>query len=290
MSQSSQGLASQRPICGFIGLGSQGAPMARRMIDAGLDTTLWARRPETLEPYRDTNARFAASIAELGAGVDHVGLCVLTDDDVRQVCDQLIPAVRPGCIVAIHSTVHPDTCRAVETQAAARGVRVIDAPVSGGEPGAKAGTLAVMAGGAPADLAVARPVFETFARLIVHLGPVGAGQHAKLINNALLAANLGLAHAALEAGAALGVNQAALVELLLASSGRSQAVEIRGRMPSPASFTVGGSLLAKDLRILGAVLGGGDPAFSRLSAAATPFLDLVLAGARAAGPRAEPSA
>lgn len=279
----------QRPVCGFIGLGSQGAPMARRMIDAGLDTVLWARRPETLEPYRGTRARFAASIAELAGGVDHVGLCVVTDDDVRQVCDQLIPALRPGCIVAIHSTVHPDTCRAVETQAAARGVRVIDAPVSGGEPGAQAGTLTVMVGGDPADLAIARPVFETFARLIVHLGPVGTGQHAKLINNTLLAANLGLAHAALEAGATLGVDQAALVELLLASSGRSLAVEIRGRMPSPGAFTLGGRLLAKDLRILGAVLGQGDPAFGRLSEAASPFLDLVLAGSPAAEPRPEPS-
>jgi 3-hydroxyisobutyrate dehydrogenase-like beta-hydroxyacid dehydrogenase len=252
--------------------------MARRMIDAGFPTTLWARRPETLAPYRETAARFAASIEELGAGADHVGLCVVTDHDVRQVCDQLIPAMRPGSIIAIHSTVHPDTCRAVETQAAGRGVRVVDAPVSGGTASAQAGTMAVMVGGDPADLAVARAVFETFGRLIVHLGPVGAGQRAKLINNTLMAANLGLAHAALEAGASLGLGQEAFVELLKASSGRSFALGVRARMPSPDSFTHGGSLLAKDLRLLGQVLGDGDPAFGPLREAATPFLNLVLAG------------
>ncbi|CAN7313274.1 NAD(P)-dependent oxidoreductase [Phenylobacterium sp. LjRoot225] len=270
--------SDDRPVCGFIGLGSQGAPMARRMIDAGFITYLWARRPETLEPYRETAARFAGSVAELGAEVDHLGLCVVTDQDVRQVCDQLIPAMRPGSRIAIHSTVHPDTCRAVEAQAAARGVRIIDAPVSGGAPGAQAGTMAVMVGGDPADLAAARPVFETFGRLIVHLGPVGAGQHAKLINNTLMAANLGLANSALEAGQALGMNQQALVELLQASSGRSFALEVRGRMTDPTSFSHGGSLLAKDVRLLGEVLGQTDPAFAGLRDAALPFLDIVLEG------------
>ena len=269
---------SARQACGFIGLGSQGAPMARRMIDAGFPTTLWARRPETLAPYRETAARFAASIEELGAGADHVGLCVVTDDDVRQVCSQLIPAMRPGSIIAIHSTVHPDTCRTVETEAAGRGVRVVDAPVSGGTASAQAGTMAVMVGGDPADLAAARAVFETFGRLIVHLGPVGAGQRAKLINNTLMAANLGLAHAALEAGASLGLGREAFVELLKASSGRSFALEVRARMPSPDSFMHGGSLLAKDVRLLGQVLGDSEPAFGALREAALPFLNLVLAG------------
>src|SRR5438105_7571724 len=97
--------ANRLEPCGFIGLGSQGAPMARRMIDAGLDVTLWARRPQSLDPFRQTTARFAASPAELAARVRHVGLCVLDDDDVRQVCAELIPTMAPGGRIAIHSTV-----------------------------------------------------------------------------------------------------------------------------------------------------------------------------------------
>jgi 3-hydroxyisobutyrate dehydrogenase-like beta-hydroxyacid dehydrogenase len=267
-----------KPVCGFIGLGSQGAPMAQRMIDAGFTTVLWARRPETLEPYRSTAAKFAATVAELGAQVDHVGLCVVTDDDVRQVCDQLIPAMRPGAVIAIHSTINPKTAQAVEKQAAERGVRVLDAPVSGGSPGAQAGTMTVMVGGDPNVAAAARPVFESFGRLIVHLGEVGAGQHAKLINNTLMAANLGLAHNALVAGEKLGIGRAALAELVQASSGQSFALGVAARMPTPAAFSHGGGLLAKDTRLLGEVLGQDDPAYQGLRDAALPFLNLALDG------------
>lgn len=262
--------------CGFVGLGSQGAPMARRMIDAGFPTMLWARRPESLDPYRSTSARFAATIAELGEAVEHVGVCVVNDDDVRQVCDQLIPAMRPASRIAIHATIHPDTCRLIERQAAERGVHVIDAPVSGGSPAAEAGTLTLMLGGDPEAIEAARPVFESFGRLIVRLGEVGAGQHAKLINNALLAANIGLADMALAAGAELGVSRDALVELLLASSGRSSGLEVRARMPAPTSFAHGAALLKKDVYLLGQVLGQQDPAFAALRDAAEPFLEQAL--------------
>lgn len=263
--------------CGFIGLGSQGAPIARRMIHAGFPMTLWARRAESLDPYRDTSARFAATIAELGGGAQHVGVCVVNDDDVRQVCDQLIPAMHPGSLIAIHSTIHPDTCRSIERQAAVRDVRLIDAPVSGGSPAAEAGTLTLMLGGDPDAIEVARPVFETFGRLIVRLGEVGAGQHAKLINNTLLAANIGLADMALAAGVELGISRDALVELLQASSGRSFGLEVRARMPAPTSFAHGAALLKKDVRLLGEVLGEQDPAFAALRDAAEPFLEQALA-------------
>ncbi|CAN7626112.1 NAD(P)-dependent oxidoreductase [Phenylobacterium sp. LjRoot219] len=264
--------------CGFIGLGDQGGPIARRMIEGGFPTVLWARRPESLAPYRDTLARVAATIAELGAQADHVGVCVVNDDDVRQVCEQLIPAMRRGGRIAIHSTVHPETCRSLERTAAERGVFVIDAPVSGGSPAAKAGALTLMLGGDPDAITTARPVFETFGRLIVRLGDVGAGQHAKLINNSLLAANIGLADMALAAGAELGIAKEALVELLQASSGRSFGLEVRARMPDPTSFAHGAALLKKDVRLLGEVLGADAPPFVGLRDAAADFLDRAMAG------------
>lgn len=260
------------PVCGFIGLGSQGAPIARRMIDAGFPTVLWARRPETLEPYRDTSAMFADTVEELGSRAEHVGICVVTDDDVREVCGCLIPAMSPGSRIAVHSTIHPDTCREIARKAAERDIQVIDAPVSGGAPAAEAGTLTLMLGGSEQAIEKAMQVFETFGKLIVRLGDIGAGQHVKLINNSLLVANLGLAHSALEAGEALGIDREKLVELLLASSGRSFALEVRSRMDNPAGFRHGGALLRKDLRLLREVLGTEEDAARQLQHAADPFL------------------
>jgi 3-hydroxyisobutyrate dehydrogenase-like beta-hydroxyacid dehydrogenase len=266
--------------CGFIGMGSQGAPMAQRMIDAGFAVTLWARRAQTLDRYRNTCATFAATIPELGAAVDHVGVCVVDDNDVREVCNQLIPAMRPGSLIAIHSTIHPETCQALARQAGERGVRLIDAPVSGGQPVAEIGELTVMVGGDPAAFEAARPVFESFGKLIVLLGDVGAGQKAKLINNALLTANLGLVHNAVAGGVAMGVDRTALIELLKESSGRSYGLEVYARMTKLANFAHPAMLLAKDVRLLGETLGPEHPAFAVIRDAAKPFLDAVEAEAK----------
>lgn len=262
----------EKPVCGFIGLGSQGAPMARRMIDAGYETLLWARREATLLPYKDTGASFATSVEELGKAADHVGLCVVNDDDVREMAGRLLPVMRPGSVLAIHSTIHPDTCRAMAEAAADWGVDVLDAPVSGGSPAAEAGQLTVMVGGDADVLARTRPVLESFAGLIVHLGAIGAGQYVKLINNSLFVANLGLADAAIMAADALGIDKGNLVALLRASSGRSFALDVRARMDSPAGFRHGGALLRKDIGLLGEVLGRDHPAARRLADAAEGFL------------------
>jgi 3-hydroxyisobutyrate dehydrogenase len=259
---------------GFIGLGSQGGPMAQRMIDAGFPTILWARRAETLEPYKGTAAKFAGSIAELGAACEHVGICVVDDAGVIATCEALLPSMKPGSRVVIHSTILPETCTQLAEKFAARGIDLIDAPVSGGGQGAAAGTLTVMVGGKAEAVTAAKPVFESFAGLIVYLGPVGAGQNAKLINNTLLAANMAMADAALRAGAALQLDNAALIELIKVSSGRSFGFDTRARMPDPAMFTHGGMLLRKDTRLLGEVL-GDDPSYAPLRDAALPFLDRI---------------
>lgn len=257
---------------GFIGLGSQGGPMARRIVEAGFPTLLWARRPEALEPFADTKAGIADSVADLGGRCDHVGLCVVDDAGVLQLTETLLPAMRPGSRLVIHSTIHPQTCVALAETFAARGIAVVDAPVSGGGPGAAAGTLTVMAGGEASAVAAARPVFETFAGLISHLGGVGAGQLAKLVNNALMAANMALADAALGAGVALQLDRAALIELVKASSGRSYGFEVRARLPDRSRFGHGAALLAKDVGLLGTML-AADPSFATLRAVAQPFLD-----------------
>lgn len=245
--------------------------MAARMIAAGYPVVLWARRQESLEPFKGTGAEFAASIGELARQVEHVGVCVVNDDDVRQVCDELIPALPRGARIAIHSTVHPDTVRQIAHDAAKSEVSVVDAPVSGGEPAAKAGKLIVLAGGEAEAVDKAQPVFETFGSMIAHLGDVGAAQNTKLINNALMAANMAMADHALAAASALGIEKTALVELLSASSGRSFGLEVRGRLPGPQAFSHGGSLLLKDVHLLKAVL-CGQAGVLGLANAAEPFL------------------
>ncbi len=259
---------------GFVGLGSQGAPMARRIVEAGYPLLLWARRPEALAAFGDTKAESVRNLAELGARADHVGVCVVDDAGVREVVDALVPHMRPGSRIAIHSTIHPDTCRTLAQRAAKCHIALIDAPVSGGGPGATAGTLTVMIGGDPAAVAAARPVFQTFGSTLAHLGGVGAGQLAKLVNNSLMAANMALADAALGTGAALGLDQAALSELVKVSSGRSYGFEVRARLPNIGLFAHGAKLLAKDVGLLTSLL-TNDPACAVLRDAAEPFLDRI---------------
>ncbi|HMO69960.1 MAG TPA: NAD(P)-dependent oxidoreductase, partial [Novosphingobium sp.] len=264
-------------MIGFIGLGSQGGPMAARMLAEGFALTIWARRAEVLEEWLENGASAAASVAELGAACDHVGVCVVDDAGVAAICDDLIPAMREGSVLAIHSTILPESCEELERRCVARGILFLDAPVSGGGQGAADRTLTVMCGGSAQAFAKARTVFESFSGLLVHLGPAGAGQRAKIVNNALMAATMGLSHAALACGEALGIDRAALAELVKASSGRSFAFEVYARLPSPAAFAQGAPLLAKDVGLLTGVLDQNDHA-AVLKAAARHFLAPATAG------------
>jgi 3-hydroxyisobutyrate dehydrogenase len=214
---------------GFIGLGSQGGPMARRIVEEGYPLTIWARRAESVEPFRDTAATVASTPAELGAASDVVGICVVADADVEDVLlrsDGVLAGMTPGGIVCIHSTVHPATCRRLAEQAADRGIAIVDAPVSGGGDKAAARALLVMAGGDEEHLARCRPVFETYADPVIHLGPVGAGQIAKLLNNLVFTAQLTMALDTYSFGDSLGVDRAALARVLASGSGGSQAAAI----------------------------------------------------------------
>lgn len=255
---------------GFIGIGSQGGPMAHRML-AQFPLTVWARRPEATEEFTAAGATAAVSVQELGAACDHVGLCVVNDADVIAICEQLVPAMKPGSLLALHSTILPETAAAVETLCTEFGVAMVDAPVSGGAPGAQAGTMTVMCGGTEDAFEQARPVFDTFGKLIVRLGPAGAGQKAKIVNNSLMAANMGLAQAALQAGEALGVDRKALAELVNASSGGSFGFQVYARIPQPRAFEHGAKMLLKDTNLLAAIL-PGTPDTAMLESTAKSFL------------------
>jgi 3-hydroxyisobutyrate dehydrogenase len=239
---------------GFIGLGSQGGPMARRIVDAGYPMTLWARRPATLEPYADTAAQTAGSPAELAADSDLVCLCVVGDADVEQVAggdNGVLSTLQPGSVIAVHSTVHPKTVRALAEKAATKSVSVIDAPVSGGGPAAAEGRLLVMVGGDAAVVERCRPVFRTYADPVVHLGELGSGQTTKLLNNLLFTANAGTAASVLALGEALGVSTQRLTEVISHSSGSSFALNVVGGSGSiDALAGHAGPLLQKDVRLV----------------------------------------
>jgi 3-hydroxyisobutyrate dehydrogenase len=248
----------------------QGVPIARRILGAGYPLVLWARRPQTLDPFRNTGATIAATIQAVGAASDHISICVTDDAAVTEVCGQLIPTMRSGSCISIHSTTHPDTCKAIAYQAHLHDVLFVEAPVSGGPQAAAAGALTVMMGGTADAVAAARPVFATFAKLIVHLGQVGNGQIAKLINNTLMAGNLALAHSAVSAGTKLGLDRTTVIDLLTASSGRSYALEIYARQSSMSTFAHSAKLLEK-VHLLGEVIGVSNAAYKMLSDAANSF-------------------
>jgi 3-hydroxyisobutyrate dehydrogenase len=257
---------------GFIGVGNQGAPIARRIAGAGWPLMLWARRPEVLGEFASV-ATSSESAEALASASDLLCLCVVDDAGVCELIDRTLPAMRPGSLVAILSTIHPDTCVRIADRAADRGISVIDAPVSGGAEGAAAGTMAVMMGGTDQDCARAEPVFRSFGRLIMRLGDVGAGQRAKLVNNALLAAILDVTQDARETGAALGLDPAALDAVLAASSGNSFGLQVLSRLPDLCALANGARLLRKDVGLLQALCDGSGLMSPPMIAAGTRFLD-----------------
>lgn len=213
---------------GFIGLGHQGTPMARQMITMGLRPWLWARRPEVLDPYRATDASIAATPAELGEACDVIGLCLYDGAAIDAVlfgADGLLERIRPGTVLAVHATVAPQYVTGLAERVADRGVRVVDAPVSGGDAALER-KLLVIAGGDPDDLAACQPMFDAYAGRVVAVGPLGSAQAAKLVNNSLMTAITGLVFDAFEMGRHFGVEEDGLGAVLANGSAANPSVGV----------------------------------------------------------------
>jgi 3-hydroxyisobutyrate dehydrogenase len=265
---------------GFIGLGSQGGPMARRVIEAGIPTTLWARRAETLEPFATSGVDLAPTPAQLASASDIIGICVVDDAGVEEVliaADGVLAGIRPEAVIVVHSTVHPDTCRRLAEAAAARGAMLVDAPVSGGGDVAAQGQLLVMVGGDAAAVARVRPVLATFGDPVLHVGPLGAGQTAKALNNLLFTAHLGAASKLFALASALGVEPEPLALAIAHGSGRSYGFELTAGMGFTAAplGDFAGRLLHKDVGIVADLAAGTREAGGVLLAAADAALELM---------------
>lgn len=171
---------------GFVGLGDIGEPMAMRILEAGFPLRVYNRTAAKTQPLTARGAQSAASAAELARECDIVFLCVSDTAAVEQVVfgpGGIAEGGRPGQLVVDLSTIHPvQTQEMAQRLAAGHGIAWVDAPVSGGPAGARAGTLAVMAGGGAEDVERVRPVLMSFAGRVTHMGPVGCGMATKACN------------------------------------------------------------------------------------------------------------
>jgi len=213
----------------FIGLGAIGTPMASHLAKPPGALTVWNRtRARADEFSAKTGARVADSPRDAGAGASVVFTCLPKSSDVASIlsgADGLLAGLSEGAILVDCTSGDPATSRKIAAQLAERGVGFIDAPVSGGVVGAEKGTLTVMVGGDPRLLEQVRPLLEKFGRKIVHCGPVGAGDALKAVNNALLAAHIWTLAEGLITLEKVGVSPAIALDVINASSGRSNASE-----------------------------------------------------------------
>ena len=248
---------------GFIGLGNIGKPMAVNLLRAGYSVTVYDLRHEVLNGLEQLGAQIAASAREVGALSDIIEIAVLDDAQLETVVlgrdddDGVLAGAAPGAILLIHSTVSPDTCRDIAAQADRVAVRVVDAPVSGAEAGAIAGTLTLLVGGNADDVEPCRAVFNVIGERVFHLGGIGAGQVGKICNNLMFTVNLRTAFEALRLANAAGIDEKLMREITSGSTANSWSLEnidamremMRNRRQSRDSIAIGNKdlSLAADL-------------------------------------------
>jgi 2-hydroxy-3-oxopropionate reductase len=201
----------------FIGLGIMGSPMAVHLARAGNDVVGYNRSPEKTGPLVDAGGRAAGSVAEAVADADVVAVMVPDSPDVEEVLageGGVFENARPGALVIDFSSIRPDVTVALAKAAAEKGLALLDAPVSGGEAGAKNAALSIMVGGAGDDFERARPILDAVGRTVVHVGPSGSGQTVKAANQLIVAANIEVLAEALVFLEAYGVDTDAALEVL----------------------------------------------------------------------------
>jgi 2-hydroxy-3-oxopropionate reductase len=202
---------------GFIGLGIMGGPMAANLVKAGFDVVGHNRSPEPVRRLVSQGGRGADGLADAVRDADVVVTMVPDSPDVEAVAlgeDGIYAHAKPGTLHVDMSSIRPDVARKVAEAGRERGMRVLDAPVSGGEQGAIDATLSIMVGGEPADVADARPVLEAVGKTVVHVGPAGSGQTVKAANQLIVAGTIELVAEAIVFLEAYGVDTEAAVKVL----------------------------------------------------------------------------
>ena len=242
----------------FIGLGAMGRGMAANLQRAGHLDRAWNRtRARVQELAKEHGIALAETPAEAVRGCALVITCVSADTDLQQVVDALLPGLEPGAVLVDCSTVGADTARAVAEKIRGAGCSFLDAPVSGGVEGARNATLAMMVGGDAAVLERVRPVLAAMAARIVHMGPVGAGQATKAVNQIMVAGINQAVTEALAFGTAQGLDAERLIEVISQGAAGNWFLDHRGASMTGGRFDPGFkvALHHKDLRICRAMAG-----------------------------------
>jgi 2-hydroxy-3-oxopropionate reductase len=227
---------------GFVGLGIMGCPMARNLLKQGHALTVWSRRAASMQPLLDAGARGASSPAEVASAADVVISMVPDAPDVREVmlgAQGVARGARPGLVAVDMSTILPAAAREIAAELQALGIAFLDAPVSGGEGGAIAGTLTIMVGGTEAAMARVRPLFECMGKTIVHIGDAGAGQVAKATNQIITGVGVLTVAEALNFARRNGVDPAKVREALMGGAANSRILENHGQRMLDRNFNPG---------------------------------------------------
>ena len=198
----------------FIGLGIMGGPMAANLVKAGFDVVGYNRSPEKVKELVEKGGRGAEDVASAVREADVVITMVPDSPDVEAVSGEIFAGAREGTLYIDMSTIRPDVAVRVAEAGREAGVRVLDAPVSGGEAGAIEGSLSIMVGGSAEDFADARPVLDAVGKTVVHVGPAGSGQTVKAANQLIVAGNIQLLAEAVVFLDAYGVDMRSALEVL----------------------------------------------------------------------------
>ena len=240
---------------GFIGLGLMGRPMALNLIKAGHRVHVWSRRRESMQPLLDAGAGDCASAAEVARRASITISMVADAPDVEQVTlgpDGVADGARAGHIHIDMSTIAPAAAQSIATRLAARGIVALDAPVSGGEPGAIAATLTIMVGGEAEAFERVQPLLEAMGKSITRIGEAGAGQVAKACNQIITGVGVASVAEALNFAAKSGVDGAKVREALLGGFAYSRILENHGQRMLARNFKPGFKawMHQKDVRIV----------------------------------------
>lgn len=227
---------------GFVGLGIMGGPMAANLVAAGHEVVGYNRSAAKRERLAERGGRAAASVTEAVRDAEMVITMLPDSPDVEAVAfgdDGVFAGARPGALYADMSTIRPDVARRVAAEGHARGLRVLDAPVSGGEQGAIDGKLSIMVGGADDDVAAARAVFDVLGATVVHVGPAGSGQTVKAANQLIVAGTIELVAEAVVFLEAQGVDTRSAVEVLSGGLAGSKVLSMKAQNMLDRTFAPG---------------------------------------------------
>jgi 2-hydroxy-3-oxopropionate reductase len=244
----------------FIGLGVMGRPMARRLLGAGFSLSVFNRSRPAVDELIAEGARGAASLSEAVQGADVVITMLPDTPDVEAVMageQGVLAHAGAGALLIDMSTIAPGAAQALAAKAEATGRRLLDAPVSGGDVGAKAGTLSIMVGGGAEDFERARPIFEAMGKTITHCGPAGSGQLVKACNQIVVGTVIEAVSEAILLAERAGLDPAVMIQVLQGGLAQTRVMELKGPKMVSRAFTPGfrAALHLKDLRIVEAEAG-----------------------------------